>query len=219
MKKLLVFLCGLLLVLWLAGEPKASIIAQGDYVFDNIANQYWVRNMLEYENLTWDGQISAVAARTAGPQGVALSAWRIATPIDVANLLTITPNTVMNTFEGTFGGRWQYLEYNTYHSVIQGRVDIEYGSTHQVFSAGHTLYGFVDFGYEYLLIDRYWVAVWTDPYTAQLRQSRLYDNVAHTALGAWVVADVVVPIPSSLWLLVSGIAGFGLIRSKTGRKQ
>jgi hypothetical protein len=115
-----------------------------------------------------------------------------------------------DTFQGRSGG--PIWDSDAVYTVIQGRVDITYGSTHQVFATEDVDDGTVSVLRHSLLYEKYW-GQFLGGYEYYMALEPLDDDTVSENLGAWVVADVV-PVPAAVFLFGSGLIGLAGIRRK-----
>ena len=60
------------------GQAQAALTAQGNYIFDDIQNQYWVRDLGSFDNMTWDQQVNTLSTLPGEIAGNLLGDWRLA---------------------------------------------------------------------------------------------------------------------------------------------
>ncbi|WDP88511.1 MAG: hypothetical protein HUN04_01640 [Desulfobacter sp.] len=176
--------------LMLTGNAGAALTRMGDFVYDDIANQYWVSDLSRFAGMSYDQQVNAITNLSLlAPEEI--GGWRIAGLSDIMNL--------MGQGQPMFIGNWSNLfsplgNGTNGTQFIQGRIErlstwfyrsfiIQYDSS---LPTAYTNAEYLITGIPYLNGDERMFEDWGSP---------------TSFLGAWVVADVAsTPLPSSLFL-------------------
>lgn len=203
-KSLAVFIV-CLLVMGGAGLSEAALTRVGEYVYDDTANQYWISDLSRFASQGYADQITAIKDLDLQPQEDEVGAWRMATVLDVANLMVQSYPDIWS-WSNLFGPRY-YAQTNDLE-CIQGRMDLgnQDGYRHYSFSiVQDIMLPFAD------------VLITIAPYGEIFGQAQknVDNGTENNLLGAWAVADVVTtPIPAAFWLLGSGFGCVWLTRRR-----
>jgi hypothetical protein len=185
------------------GQAQAALTAQGNYIFDDIQNQYWVRDLSSFQNKTWDQQVNTLSTLPGEIAGNLLGDWRIAGSGDL-NALLYSPEQVYYLFQGDY--LLQGAQLGTY---LAGRIDVTgWRGNQMIFTVAERFGHPEDYLFSYLgdgLFTKYGVQSWPKSFPSP-------------DLSAWVLADVVTtPIPSALYLLGSALPFIAFFRRKKSR--
>lgn len=183
----------------LPGFSNAALLVQGDVVFDDVNNQYWIQNPDMFDLMTYSQQIEAIAA-LSGTEYAVYGEWRMATAADIANLYTYTAEEIYTAFEPVLAGN-RYYPGNTFIGTGE-HYDSRYDE-----SAGDGQHMWTDI---YIQLDTEGTITFTKKETTSVADSAVATNV-----GAWVVVDAAsVPVPGAVWLLGAGLIGLAAIRRR-----
>ena len=182
------------LFVYVPGIANASLMDLGSGVlFDDVAEQYWVQDLSEFNQMTYAAQINAIGTHTITIGSTILANWRMAGASDVTSLLA------------TIGGNYDHLSNVSYPVAFLragytysdpfsslwflGRIDKDGNADNT-----HAIWGYKqNAGYP----------------QAYPGTSVIVDSEVSAKYGAWVVMDQPVPEPSSSALL--GLGGLALM--------
>ena len=105
MKRLLVFLCAISIIFGLVGISNATLLLQGDYLYDDNAKLWWWRDLttFAYTGSTFDVQKNQIANFTSGLS----SDWHMAKIDQISSLFDYNDlEEVANSFIPTFSNFW-----------------------------------------------------------------------------------------------------------------
>ena len=185
------------------GQARAALTAQGNYLFDDIQNQYWVRDLGSFDNMTWDQQVNTLSTLPGEIAGNLLGDWRIAGPGDL-DALFYYPEQVYSKFQGHY-----FLQGDQLGNYLAGRIDVtgQWGRQ-MIFTVAE----------RFVMPENYLFSYLGDGWFTEYGVQSWPNILASPDLGAWVLADVVTtPIPSALYLLGSALPFIAFFRRKKAR--
>lgn len=191
------FLVGVVFVL--VGTANAALTNYGDgMLYDNANKQYWIADLTVLVNMTYDQQVQYIADEFNDPigryVGGAWGEWHMA---DYSEML----------------GLWQ-------HGGQPLRENFIGTGTEDVFGSEVIAGKISDWPPGITTGDHCYMWVWKNEYGEWIPVEftiGISDSIQKDWLGAWVSADVAVPVPSTMILLGSGVialAGFRRKRKK-----
>ncbi len=203
-RRLVQVFIGFIVLFFIADLSNAALSRVGEYVYDDIADQYWVADLSQFYDKTLAEQQALFGTFPDMIDEDNLSSWRLADQNDLINLI-FQPNNTGYYFEGH-----QSIGLNSENRelALYGRIDVaSFLNNNMVFSVKLPEFGSSQWGSH----------VGTEVvFPGQIMPHSVTDGERFVNLGSWVVADVlVVPVPPSILLLGFGLLGLaGVSRKK-----
>ncbi|MBU1196563.1 MAG: PEP-CTERM sorting domain-containing protein [Proteobacteria bacterium] len=189
MKKRLATLAVFCLILGIVASAEAALTltdSTNGIVFDDNTGQYWINNLNMFTNQSYSDQLSSIDDFNGNVYG-GFNTWHVA---DIGEITSL------------FGNTWQYIDevVNAFVSNTTANINnIEYEAWAGRFAPGS----------DYLILSR-------SSTVNGVAIHPIDSTYAREWIGAWVTTNVVAtPVPSTFWLLGSGLIGLvGIGRRK-----
>lgn len=198
-KQILAAFAACVMFLGAAAPGYAALTRMGDFVYDDIARQYWIADLNRFLYMSYEEQLTAIVNLTDQAPGT-IGGWRMAGLADIANLMAQPIESIDDWGDYFTPTQWGVLD-NGLNKFIQGRIESLAAGGYPFSFVIRTIAPLPETNVEFLITPKPYIRGFGPPYERDLDLGTPY----YTNMGAWAVADVIpTPVPSTLWLLVSG---------------